>query len=95
MVCASSLSVAEIPQQPALYPGCVQATPAHGGFKCDYERELGGCRLVLARMALGVRMPIIPWGRLASCPGCIQPTPAHGNLHAIMNAHWADALGWR
>ena len=28
---------------------------------------------------LGGWMPIIPWGRLASCPACIQPIPAHAS----------------
>ncbi len=27
-----------------------------------------------------------------SRPACAQPTPANGDSHAIMNAHWADAL---
>ena len=58
---------------------------------CDYNACLGGCTGP-GDGALGVRMPIIPWGRLASCPGCAQATPAHGDSHAIMNAHWADAL---
>jgi hypothetical protein len=54
---------------------------------------LAGCTgLVMGGGSLGVRMPMIPWGRLASCPARAQPTPAHGDSHAIMNACWGDAL---
>jgi hypothetical protein len=51
---------------------------------CDYERVLGRAALAGDEGSLGVRMPIIPWGRLASCPAYVHATPAYSDSHAIM-----------
>jgi len=58
-----------------------------GRRRGDHERMLGGCTAG-DEGGQGVRMPIIPWGRLACCPGCVQATPAEWRLPCDLNVCW-------
>ncbi len=51
----------------SIVSGLCTANPSNWRFTCDHERMLGGCTGLAVRGGLGVWMPMIPRGRVATC----------------------------